>query len=66
MLGRSSGGEVLELEIGIDGVLDFNGVDDSADVDCCPATVNALTVEGGHDSGGICRSVLLAKPECNL
>lgn len=63
MLGWSSGDEILELEIGVDCMLDLDGVDDSADVDRSLATVKALAIEGGHDFGGIIRTILLAKPE---
>lgn len=63
MLGWSSGKEILELKIGIDSVLDLDGIDDSPDVDRCLTTVKALVIEGSHDFGGIRSTILLAKPE---
>ncbi len=66
MLGWSSSEKILELEIGINSVLDLDRVDDCADVDRCLATVNALAIEGSHDFGGIHRTILLAKPKSNF
>ncbi|KAL9137730.1 MAG: hypothetical protein Q9175_001077, partial [Cornicularia normoerica] len=63
MLRWSSGKKILELEIEVDSVLDLDGVDNSADVNRGLATVNALAIEGGHDYGGIHRTILLAKPK---
>ena len=66
MLGWSSSDEILELEIGIDSVLDLDRVDDCADVDRCLATINALAIEGSHDFGSIHRTILLAKPRSKI
>lgn len=65
MLGWSSSSQVFELEIGVDSVLNLDGIDDCTDVDSSLATVNALAVESSHDFGGIRCAILLAKPVSN-
>ena len=62
MLGWSSSIQVSELEIGVNSVLNLDGVDNCMDVDSILTTVNALAVESSHEFGGIRCAILLAKP----
>lgn len=62
MLAWPSSGQIPDVEFGIDGVLDLDGVDDCANVNRCWAAVEPLAVQRSHYFGCIMRAILLAKP----